>query len=115
LFIMLILGIIEFARVMMVGQLVTNATRAACRQATLSGSTTDSVTQSVTDALSAEGIKNSTVTVLVNDVAADASSAAAGDKMTVRVEVPLVDNAWLPTPLFIKGGSASATMVMRHE
>jgi hypothetical protein len=100
---------------MMTGQLVTNAARSACRQGTLPGATTDAVTQAVNDALAAGGVKSPTVTVMVNDVVADVSSAAAGDKITVEVQVPLEQNNWNPQPLFIKGGKATATAVMRHE
>jgi Flp pilus assembly protein TadG len=111
----LIMGMIEFGSIMMAGQLVTNAARSACRQGTLPGATTATVTTAVTNALSAGGVKSPTVTVKVNDVVADASTAKTGDKITVTVQVPLVENDWLPTPLFIKGGNASSTAVMLHE
>jgi Flp pilus assembly protein TadG len=112
---MLILGIVEVGSIMMAGQLTTNAARSGCRQGTLPGSSTATITTAVDNALNAGGVKNPTITVKVNDVVADASTAKMGDKITVTVQIPLVANDWLPQPLFIKGGNASATAVMNHE
>ncbi len=110
-----ILGSIEFGRVMMISQLATNAARAGCRQGTLASTTTDQIKSTVSTALTAEGISGGSATVTVNDQNVDASTAVAGDKITVQVSIPLTQNAWLPTPLYVKSGSAVATSVMRHE
>jgi Flp pilus assembly protein TadG len=112
---MLVLGSIEFGRVLMIGQMATNAARAGCRQGTLSGSTTDTITTAVDNALTGGGITGGTVTVKVNDVVADASTATTGDKITVQVSVPLAQNQWLNTAMFVLSGSAQSTAVMCHE
>ncbi len=46
-FVALMLGVIEFGRAIMVGQLVTNAAREGCRQAILDGSTNTAVSDFV--------------------------------------------------------------------
>jgi Flp pilus assembly protein TadG len=111
----LILGSIEFGRVLMVGQLATNAARAGCRQGTMNGTTTDTIKSTVSTALTAGGVSGVSTSVTVNDQNVDASTAVTGDKITVQVTVSLSQNQWLPTPLFIHGGSAVVTSVMRHE
>ena len=51
LFLAIVLGIVEFGRAMMVGQLVTNAAREGARLAVLNGATNDQVEAAVLDNL----------------------------------------------------------------
>jgi Flp pilus assembly protein TadG len=111
----LILGIIEFGRAMMVTDLLNSAARAGCRTGVLAGSTSDSITSAVTSALTSTGIHGATVSVLVNGTAADASTAATGDSITVKVTVPSANVSWLPVQRFLSGATLGSSVVMRRE
>lgn len=112
---LLILGIIEFGRIMMLGQLASNSARAAGRVASISGNGTTDVTAMADAILKPAGIQGYTVKVLVNDVEKDASSASAGDKLEVRIAIPVRENGWLSSPVFVKGGTATGSAIMRRE
>ena len=65
-FVMIVLGIVEFGRAMMVGQMVTNAAREATRLAIVDGSSNTSVTTWVTTFLNESlGVNTSDVTVAI--------------------------------------------------
>ena len=49
LFLLLLLGIIEFGRALMVSQLLTSAARQGCREAIIDGATSGSVSTDITD------------------------------------------------------------------
>ena len=115
LLIMLILGIIEFGRIMLLGQLASNTARAAARVGSISTRTNTNIKQAASDSLDPAGIKNWTASVLVNDVEADASTAGTGDKIEVRIGIPLDTNGWLPTPIFVKGGTVTGSSILRRE
>jgi Flp pilus assembly protein TadG len=90
-----ILGIMEFGRGMMVAEMVTAASRAGCRAASLSGASTTSVTTVVNDNLT--GISGSTVVMTVNGATQNVSTAVSGDTIKVTVSVPYNSITWLPT------------------
>lgn len=114
---LLIFGIFEFGRAMMVLELMNNAAREGCRQGTLAGSSTADVESVVTSTLSAGGITsdNLTVTVYVNNTEANPSGAKRGDSIKVRVRVPYLDVSYLPTPWFLQDSTLESVLVMRHE
>jgi Flp pilus assembly protein TadG len=111
----LVLGIIEFGRAMMVLEMLNNAARNGCRVGCLSGSANTDVSSAVTSALANGGFAGTTTTVQVNGVTADASSAVSGDAVTVVVQVPFNKVTWLPSPLFLGGKTLGSSVVMRHE
>ncbi len=108
--VVLILGMIEFGRLMMVEQILTNAAREGCRAAVLSTGTTSSATSAVTTYLNGSGITGETVTV-----SPDPSSAAAGTSITVTVSVPFNNVSWLAGPVWLGGKTLTATVIMRKE
>ena len=65
-FFLLIFGMIEYGRMVMVQQVITNASREGCRRAVIDGSTYADVQTSVTNYLTSAGIKNTTLTVTDN-------------------------------------------------
>src|SRR5262249_58622876 len=85
----LILGLTEIGRAIMVQHLLTNAARDGCRVGVLEGKSNSDISATVISSLSAQGIKGEGVTVQVNDGTADASTAKAGDEVTVIVSVPV--------------------------
>jgi len=113
----LILAMIEFGRVMMVMEVLTNAAREGCRVGVLPGSATSDVTTDVNNYLNNSNISasNATTTVYVNGGVADPSTAVAGDQVKVTVSVPFNNVSWLPVPLFMGGKTLTASVVMRKE
>jgi Flp pilus assembly protein TadG len=111
LFFLLIFGLIEYGRMVMVQQLLTNAAREGARVGVLDGSTETKVKTAVSTYLTAAGIKNTTTTVSPNPP----SSATANSPVNVTVSVGFNDVSWLPSPLYLGRKTLSFSAVMRRE
>jgi len=116
LFFMLVIGMIEFGRAMMVQQILTNAARQGARLATLdstNGSSnptpTSIVTSEVNYVLAAANISGATTTI------SPALPATAGTDVSVTVSVPYMSVTWVPSPWFLSGATLAANCVMRRE
>jgi len=109
--VLLILGMIEFGRMMMMQQILTNASREGARRAIVETTTNGEVVSVVNDYLASTGIAGATVTVSPTDLGA----IALGDPVTVRVTTPYSANSWLPSPWFLGGTTVQAESVMRAE
>ena len=96
-FFMLVFALIEFARMMMVQQSLTNAAREGCRTAVLA-TTKDSsdVESSVRDYLQSVMSNASDSGEVRVTVPASLSNTASGTILTVSVEVNYGDVSWLP-------------------
>lgn len=111
LFFLLILGMVEYGRLVMVQQILTNASREGARMAVLDGATKASVENWVSDYLNNTSVSGHTVTVTPANLAA----AGYGEPVTVTVSVTFDQVSWLPSPMFLKGRQMTATTVMRRE
>jgi Flp pilus assembly protein TadG len=111
LFFLLVFGLIEYGRMVMVQQLLTNGAREGARVGVLDGSTETKVKTAVNNYLLPAGIKNTTTTVSPNPP----SSATATSPVTVTVSVGFKDVSWLPSPLYLNGKTLSFSAVMRRE
>jgi len=111
LFFLLILGMVEFGRMMMVQQVLTNASREGARIAVLDNTTTADVTNAVDSYLSSGTISGATITIIPDPP----STAGYGQPVTVTVSVPFDQVSWLPSPMFLGGNTLEATTVMRRE
>ena len=108
----MILGMIEFGRMVMVQQVITNASREGARVAVLDGSTGLEVSNSVSTYLENARISGAEVTVDPTEP----SSAGYGDPVTVTVAIPFSQVSWLPSPMLIGGDTElTASTVMRRE
>jgi len=110
-FIILVFGMIEFGRMVMVQQVLTNASREGARRAVLDGVTTTEIETTVNDYLQSGSVTGATVTVTPNPP----SSAEFGAPVTVDVSVPFDQVSWLPAPMFLGGTLLEASTVMRRE
>ena len=108
---LLVFGMIEYGRLVMVQQVLTNATREGARKGVLDGSTTSEVETTVTNYLTSANISGATVTITPNPP----NSAGFGEPVTVSVSIPFDQVSWLPAPMFLGGVDMAATSVMRHE
>lgn len=111
LFFLLILGMVEFGRMMMIQQVITNASREGARIAVLDNMTRADVVTAVQNYLSNGSVSGATVTVIPDPP----SSAGYGQPVTVAVSVPFNEVSWLPSPMFLGGKTLEATTVMRRE
>ncbi len=110
-FLLLVFGMIEYGRMVMVYQVLTNASREGARVAVLDGATTASVTSQVNTYLSNGTITGATVTVTPNPP----STAEYGDPVTVTVSIPFSQVSWLPSPMYLGGKTLTSSTVMRRE
>lgn len=111
LFIMLVFGMIEYGRMVMVQQLIVNAAREGARLGVLDGATTADVTSAVNGYLNNASISGATVTVSPSPP----SSAGYGAPVSVTVSIPFSQVSWLPSPMYLGGKTLTTTTVMRRE
>lgn len=122
-FFMVVMGIVEFGRAMMVGQLVTNAARHGAREAAIDGATNSSVTTTVKSFVSSSvGVAESDVTV---DIVVDPGTgnpdpldilgnAQPKDICKVTVKVPYNKVAYV-AGRYLADKDLKGTCIMRHE
>ena len=116
-FLLLVLGVIEFGRAMMVVQILTTAAREGARAGVLPKGTNSAITTAVTSQLSVNAVPAThlSTVVLVNGAAADASTAGTGASIDVKVTLPFQDVSWLSTPFMLGSKNLSGRAVMRRE
>jgi Flp pilus assembly protein TadG len=115
-FLLMVFGMIEFGRAIMVQQILTNATRQGARLAILDSPTptASTVKSTVTSYLQNCGITAATVNnVTINP--AEPSTAVNGTSVTVTVQIPYSSVTWLPTPQFLGTKTLKVSTVMRRE
>jgi Flp pilus assembly protein TadG len=113
LFFLLVFGMLEFGRAIMVQQVLTNAAREGARIAVLDSPnpTHDQVVNTVTSYMQNSGISGINVTMNPNEP----TTASYGQLVTVTVNVPFNSVSWLPAPWFLGGATLTASAVMRRE
>jgi Flp pilus assembly protein TadG len=108
---MLVFGMIEYGRMIMVQQVLTNASREGARRAVLDGATTEDVQTVVEDYLENGSVEGATIAVSPSPP----SSAVAGDAVTVSVSIPFEDVSWLPGAFYLGETTLNADTVMSRE
>lgn len=117
------LGIVEFGRAMMVGQLVTNAAREGARKAIIEGSTNSSVESSVRTFLqqsAGTSASNVQIAITIEQAAGNPNpgnslgSSHSKDVVTVRVEVPFNSVSFVKGS-FLEGKKLVGQSTMLHE
>ncbi len=112
-FFLLVFGMIEYGRMVMVQQVITNASREGARVGVLDGSTTAQVQTAVTSYLTAANIPTGSATVTVSPD--PPSSAGYGGAVTCTVSIGFNSVSWLPSPMYLGGKTLTATATMRRE
>jgi len=114
---MMIFGMIEFGRVIMVEQVMTNASREGARVAVVDGSTSAGTKTVVSNYLSSAGISGATILVQNSSgTNVEPSTVGYGETITVKVTVPFSSVSWLPKPWFLSSSTElKASTVMRRE
>lgn len=111
---------IEYGRMVMVQQMLTNASREGARRAVLEGTTEADVRTVVTNYLTPASIPvtNGDITIQIGDPPGSGALADAkfGDPIHVTVGVNFGSVSWLPSPMYLSSGARmTATSVMRKE
>jgi Flp pilus assembly protein TadG len=112
-FFVLVFGMVEYGRMVMVQQVITNAAREGARVGVLDGSTYANVQTAVNNYLIAAKISTTATTITVTPN--PPSSQTTGSPVTVIVSIPFKNVSWLPTPLYLGSTTLSATSVMQRE
>jgi Flp pilus assembly protein TadG len=111
LMVLLVFGMIDVGRALMVQHLLTNAARDGARAAILDGATASDVEAQVEAYLADSSVPAATVTVTPNPL----DSAAVGDPVTVNASVSFDSVSWLPSSWYLRGTTLEAAVVMRRE
>ena len=108
----LTLGTFELSRGIMVKQLLNDAARKACRTGILPLKANSDVIAEVNDILTDNGIPtgDATITIKVNGVTANCSTANANDKISVQIGIPTSDTFWIST-YFLKSSSITSDSI----
>jgi hypothetical protein len=123
LFLLVVLGIIEFGRAMMVGQVVTNAARHGTRLAVLDGSTNTEVESEIRLFLQeALGADPSDVSITIEvepypgnpDPADELAAALPKDTCRIQVRIPYSEVGYI-TGNFLQSSQLRGSCSMRHE
>lgn len=109
-FLLLMMGLLEFGRMIMVQQVLTNASREGARHAALAGATACEVQGTVDAYLATATVQGATVNVNPTSL----GSAPPGSQVSVAVTVPFEQVSWMP-PWFSSGVTLSASSLMRRE
>jgi Flp pilus assembly protein TadG len=111
LFFAMIFGIIEFGRLVMVQQIITNAAREGARRAVLEQSNASGVQAAVTQYLDRTSVPGATVTLLPDNF----QTVGFGDPVEVTITVDYDRVSWLPASWFLGGTTLSASSAMCAE
>jgi Flp pilus assembly protein TadG len=118
LFLLVVMGVIEFGRAFMVAQLLTNAAREGAREAITAGSTNEAVIAKVVGLVSSTckvPADKVNVAISVNDsTSANLTTAARRDMCEVQVNVQVGDISLIPVK-FLTGAKLRGQAAMRHE
>lgn len=121
-FLLILLGIIEFGRAMSVNQILNSAARIGCRTAILDESTNASVTSLVKGhVVNTLGCSQNSVTVTINVTSSstgqslsDVSAAKSGDLISLDVAVPFSAVSWAVQNV-LSGKNIRGQCAMQHE
>lgn len=122
-FMMVLLGIVEFGRAMMVTQIVSNAAREGARRAILNGSTNATVSADIAEFVSSTcRVDTTSISVEITIQAGpdnpnpldQLANANEGDLVTVRVRVPFQEVSYIRGN-YLNGMEINGQATMRHE
>ncbi len=109
--ILLTMGMIEVGRMVMVKQIMVNASREGARLGALPGVSDAEVVARVQSELQSASIQGVQITVTPTELAL----AAAGTPVTVQLSVPASQISWVPNPLFSSSKNITTSTTMRRE
>jgi Flp pilus assembly protein TadG len=118
LFLLVVFGIVEFGRGMMVKQLLANSARLGARRSIVEGKTNSEIEAIVVAACqnTISATATPAVTISINGATgADLANATEGDLCEVSVSVPYIKVSFLPMPKWMSTATLFAKCTMEHE
>lgn len=114
-FILIVLGIVEFGRALMVNQILVNAAREGARHAVVPGASDSQVNGIVDNYMSAAGISGYSKAIKINGSEASLSTASPDDTISVSVSVAHSQVSWGIISAISSGRQFGAEVQMRKE
>jgi Flp pilus assembly protein TadG len=111
----LLLGMLEIGRGLMVKEILSDAAQKGCRTAQLPGKTNTDVQNDVANIMSDNNVTGFTVTILVNGSVADVGNSNRFDQISVKVAVPVSQVFWMTTFFLNAQMVESETVVMMRQ
>lgn len=118
---LVVFGLIEFSRYMMLRQIAITSTREGSRKATLGTTTSDTQVDTVVrDYLAAGGVQSSVANdpakTLVSVSPSGLNGLASGTPITVNVQMSFADLSWVPGDFFgLASVNVSSSTTMNRE
>ncbi len=111
-----VFGIIEIGRGLSVAHILEAAVRKGCRTGIISGTSTANIKDAVKSVATNAGLSltDSDITVLVDEKNVDASTAATGAEITVKVSLPGSRITWVPGGEYLTGNINSQFTLLRE-
>lgn len=110
-FFVMVLGVFEFGRAMMVQTLLTSAAQQGARAGALNGAQLANVTATVNNYLSGAGVTGASTACSPSPP----SNAAPGTDITVTVSIPYSSVSWIPSPKYLKTATLASTAIVQRE
>ena len=114
-FILMVFGIIEFGRAIMVHQILVNASREAARYAVVPNATQTVMNNKISQYMTAADITGYTTGIQINGTVGTLASAASDDEIRVVISVPYSNVSWGIMGLIDSGRTFSVSTIMRKE
>lgn len=114
-FFLIVLGLIEMCRVLMVCHMLHEASRRGCRAAVIEGTSNTDAQTAIDNYLHGNYVNGYSMTVLVNDAVANANTANADDEVTVQISVPISSITWIPGQTYFFSGTVTEQYTLRRE
>jgi Flp pilus assembly protein TadG len=113
-FVLMVFGMIEIGRAVMVQQILVNASREGARLGVLDGTTDTEVRTRVNEYLQAASLPAAT-TDQISFPQGNPQDVDYGDAVEVKVQLGFGQVTWLATPIYLGGKTLEASTVMRRE
>ncbi len=109
----LLLGTVEVTRAIQVKNYLTDTARSGGRLAIQPGTSNADITSNINSILTNDGINSAdaTITVQVNGATTDARNAIRGDKISLKISVPINKINWV-SPLFFPTTAVESEMLV---
>jgi Flp pilus assembly protein TadG len=119
LFALVLMGMIELSRGLMVKVILSDAARKGCRSGIQPGKGNADIVSDCTQVMTDNHLKGLQVAITVTDptgnVLPDTLGATSGSMVSVQISIPVSSTTWVPNVFLAKGSLESDTVVMMKQ